>query len=195
MAEFFTSFLSGSWLAAFASWIWNTIFAGGTAWSWSLYVSTWGHAGLLWWLWAFFVLILALILIAYIWIAGVLLYSFWLLAAFAWIIIWVIYLFAMLVIWFSRILWMFSVWIWPYFLLFLKAFMLPVLSSFFLVELRNSNNRKIRPLFYLLCPTFLVGLFFVFPAGWATWYVIITIIYLWIFTHELTEVRVVSETL
>jgi len=102
MAEFFTSFLSGSWLAAFASWIWNTIFAGGTAWSWSLYVSTWGHAGLLWWLWAFFVLILALILIAYIWIAGVLLYSFWLLAAFAWIIIWVIYLFAMLVIWFSR---------------------------------------------------------------------------------------------
>ena len=84
-----------------------------------------------------------------------------------------------LVVWLCLFSWHTLLFLWPFLVLFLKAFMLPVITAFALVELRKRKDWK-KWLFYILCPAFLLGLFFVFPSNWAIWFFVITSIYLWI---------------
>lgn len=174
MVEFFTALMSGHWLAVFAGWIWETIFVSGTAGAWSLYTSAFGHAGLLWWFWAFFLLIVAIVLIAYIWIAGIVLYLFWFGAWVCWLLIWVYYLLFKLIAWLCVLIWHLAIWIWPVIVFFLKAFIFPTISAFALAEMLASDNRKSQIVFPFAYCGYFIALFALCPLSWAVWFTVWT---------------------
>ncbi len=177
MIEFFTALMSGHWLAVFASWIWNTVFVSWTAGAWGIYTSAFGHAGLFWWCWAAVLFVVAIFLIAYIWIAGIILYMFWVGAWACWLLIWVYYLLFKLIAWLCVLIWHLAVWVWPAILLFIKAFALPVLPAFALAEMLKSNDWRWRTAFpFVYCGYFLT-LFALCPLPWAIWFTVWTWIY------------------
>lgn len=202
MIAFLTALMDGHWLAVFAGWIWNNVFIAGTAGSWSIYTATFGHTGFLWWGWAVFWLIVALVLILFVWFGTFLLYVIWFGAWVAWIFLWIYYLIGKFIVWFAILIWHFvgwlciqighlAVWIWswlwPALILFIKAFMLPVLAAAAFRDMHRSHDWRWRTTFAFLYPTYWVALFFVFPPSWAIWFYSITFLYFFIFVFEVDK--------
>lgn len=187
--------MSGHWLAVWLGWIWNSFLVGTTEWAWGWYASASIDPGFFHW-YSILAFCGCAIFTFLLWaVGGGFMFGLWGIVWLCWAGIWIIVLFVKLVIFILKIVWSICVWLWPIIvwlvlglislvIAFCKVFGLPVIAGLLLDDMLHNKDWRWNLAFYILYPSYFVGLFLVFPLGWAIWFYLLTIPFFYLFAVE-----------